>query len=180
MVAPEKLGGLVHRPLERLRLEAIDVETVVDRHPAAGDLEGAGLAVRDEEDGVAITEGLAGADRRRCQRPRLRRARRRAHQSREQPTKVVAVDRREDPEEHIPLGHAQGGERRRQRSGGLIALERSAGEVFEGRRKASALEPGRARSWSRRAHESAVPWDPHESNHRSGAQPSLTGVAAGV
>lgn len=141
MVAPEDLRGLVDRALERLGLETVDVEALVDGDPSPGDLEGAGLVLGEEEDRVAVTEGAAGGGRG-SQRPRLARARRGPHESREEPTEVGAVSDGQDPEERLPLGGAEGRERRREGGGRLVALERPGREALEGGREASALQAG--------------------------------------
>ena len=180
MVAPEELGRFVHGSLERLGLEALDVEAVVDRHSAAGDFQGAGLVVRDQEHGLAIPKRTARRDAGRRQGAGLRGVRGRPDEPREQTAELGTMGARQEPQKRLTLRLAQRRQGRRQRSSGLVALHRPFRESFEGRREAGALESWRARGWSRATHAPPLPRVPRESNHGSGLQPSLTAGATGV
>lgn len=180
MVAPEQLGGLVDGSVERRALEPIEVETVVYGDAAAGDLQGAGLVVGDQKDRIAAAESPAGRDRHGGQHASLTGAAGGPDQAGEDPPEVAALSAGEHREQGLPLGGAQRGQRRGQRSGSGVALDRSIGQRLEGRRQASALESRRARCWSRATHLPPVPRPPRESKHGFERARALTGGTVAV
>ncbi len=180
MMTPEELGRLVHGALERLGLEALDVEPVVDGDATASDLQSAWLVVRHQEDRLPVAEGTARRHRSSRERAGLGWIRRGPDEPCEQTAEVRPIRPGEHTEERVPLGVGQRRQRRGERTGGLVALQGAGREPFEGRGQASALKPWRAGSWSRAAHAPPVPRVPRESNHGSARQPSLTTGADGV